>query len=94
MARHKPLIDLVVRRPRAVLVLAAVLTALAVWLGSGVELRTSRHQLVPADDPNQQRFIELMAEFTGHQPLLAVIEMMGLENGRQSGLLPAAADAL
>ncbi|UCF69314.1 MAG: MMPL family transporter, partial [Acidobacteriota bacterium] len=42
----------------------------------------------------QQRFVELMAEFTGHQPLLAVIETMGLENGRQSGLLPAAADAL
>jgi len=61
---------------RAGLVLAAslLLAALAAVLGLGVEFRTSRSDLAPADDPDQRRFDAVSREFAGASDVVACVE--------------------
>jgi len=64
----------VLRYPRRVVAAAAVLVAVALYLGWGVEFQTSRRQLAPADDPDQQRMDRLVAEFDGSAALVVAVQ--------------------
>ncbi len=66
--------ELVLRRPRAVLAGAALTCLLAGWLGSGIELRTSRREMVPKGDANQARWDALRREFNGPEPLIVALD--------------------
>ncbi len=61
-------------RPRTVLLIAALATVLAVVLGAGIELRTSRRELVPSGDPDQARYDALLREFSGPSPVIVALE--------------------
>lgn len=63
-----------VRRPGRIAIGAAVLTVLALIAGSQVQFRTSRAELAPADDPDQIRMNELLAENAGTEALIACVE--------------------
>ncbi|HXH29155.1 MAG TPA: hypothetical protein VNL37_08940, partial [Candidatus Polarisedimenticolia bacterium] len=65
--------EAILRRPRRVLVLSALLVVLALLLGTGVELRTSRSELAPPDDPEEIRFRELIEDFGGTTNLIACV---------------------
>jgi hopanoid biosynthesis associated RND transporter like protein HpnN len=60
--------------PGRVLAASVLLLVVAAALGSGVEFRTSRSDLAPADDPDQIRLDEVAAEFTGTSDLVACVE--------------------
>lgn len=64
----------ILARPGAVLLGSIVLTALGLLLGSGVEFRTSRSDLSPPDDPEQQRFARIAGSFEGHSDVIACLE--------------------
>lgn len=64
----------ILEHPRSLLAAAAVLCVIAMWLGSGIELRTSRRDLVPEGDPNQARWDELRRDFSGPEPLIVAVE--------------------
>jgi hopanoid biosynthesis associated RND transporter like protein HpnN len=66
--------NLVLERPRRVLAASALLLVLAILLASGVEFRTSRSDLAPPDDPEQQRFERLAEEFSGLSDVVACVE--------------------
>ncbi len=68
--------DTVVDRPRSVLAAAVGLCVVAVWLGGGIEFRTSRRELVPQGDPTQARWDELQREFSGPEPLIVALEAL------------------
>lgn len=67
-------LDAVMRRPRGTLLLAAGLTAIALGFGSRVELRTSRQDLAPPDEPAEQRWQRFLAEKPIANVLVAVVE--------------------
>jgi hopanoid biosynthesis associated RND transporter like protein HpnN len=60
--------------PRVVVSAMALVVAVSILLALGVEFRTSRKELAPADDPDQQRLDRLVEEFSGSQALIASIE--------------------
>lgn len=62
------------RHPRATLWAAALVTVAAVGLGAGVELRTSRRDLAPPDDPQEQRWQRFLADKPLANTLIAVVE--------------------
>ena len=45
-----------------------------VWLGSGVELRSSRSELAAADDPDQRRWDELLLDYQAREAVIGCIE--------------------
>jgi predicted RND superfamily exporter protein len=53
----------------------AVLLGLA--LGYQVEFRTSRHELAPPGDPDQERWTALLEEYAGSEALIACVEATG-----------------
>ena len=61
-------------RPKSVLAGCLLLAALAAWLGSRVEFRTSRSELAPAGDPDQQRWEELLRDYRGSETVIACVE--------------------
>ena len=61
----------ILEHPRAVLVLSGALLVLAIILGLGVEFRTSRSELAPEDDPEQQRMNRFVEETGGGDLLIA-----------------------
>jgi predicted RND superfamily exporter protein len=63
----------ILEHPRAVLVLSGALLVLAVILGLGVEFRTSRSELAPEDDPEQQRMNRFVEETGGGDLLIACV---------------------
>lgn len=67
-------LDVVMRRPRVTLLVAAGLTAIALGFGSRVELRTSRQDLAPPDEPAEQRWQRFLAEKPIANILVAVVE--------------------
>jgi predicted RND superfamily exporter protein len=64
----------VLGRPRLVLALALASVAVALALGSQVEIRTSRADLAPPDDPDQLRWNELVADYGASAAVIAVVE--------------------
>lgn len=66
--------ELVVDRPRAVLFVALAATLLAGWQGAGIDVRTSRRELVAEGDAPQRRYDEVTAELGEIQPLIVVLE--------------------
>jgi predicted RND superfamily exporter protein len=64
----------ILARPLRVLTFSGLLVVLALVLGSGVELRTSRSELAPEDDPEQRRFEKFVQETGGTSTLIACIE--------------------
>ncbi len=60
--------------PGRVLAGSVALTGIALVLGLGVEFRTSRNDLSPQDDPEQQRLERLVGDFTGSSDLIACVE--------------------
>lgn len=56
---------------------ALSLSLLSVWLGLGVELRTSRSELAPAGDPDQARWERLLGEYKASQLVIACVESSG-----------------
>ena len=66
--------SLVLGHPRVVLTIAFVLCAISVWLGMGIELRTSREELVPEGDVSQARWDSLRSRFAGAEPLIIALE--------------------
>lgn len=67
-------LDVVMRRPGATLLTTAVLTIVALGFGSRVELRTSRQDLAPPDEPAEQRWQRFLAEKPIANVLVAVVE--------------------
>jgi len=65
---------LILDRPGLVLALTGVSVVVAALLGATVELRTSRSELAPADDPDQQRWSELVREYRGSEAIIACVE--------------------
>jgi len=53
---------------------ALVATLAAAWVGTGLDLRTSRRELVPDGDVNQARWDAVRADFADPEPLIVVIE--------------------
>lgn len=70
-------VESVLERPRSVLVGALLLTLAAAWLGTGIELRTSRRELSADDDPAQLRWDAVAAELGEPEPLIVVLEAPG-----------------
>lgn len=66
--------NLVLNHPRRVIVVALIASAAALYLGAGIELRTSRSELVSADDPEQLRWNRLREEISGPDPLIVALE--------------------
>jgi hopanoid biosynthesis associated RND transporter like protein HpnN len=71
---------LILARPRTVVAAVATVVVVCVVAALGVEFRTSRKELAPEDDPDQQRLDRLVAEFSGSQALIAGVEV---EPGRE-----------
>jgi predicted RND superfamily exporter protein len=70
---------MILERPVRVLVASAALVILAVvfgagLVGGGVEFRTSRAELAPSDDPEQQRLDRLVQEVGGNSVLIVCVE--------------------
>jgi hopanoid biosynthesis associated RND transporter like protein HpnN len=61
-------------RPRVVLAVCAGLVLASVWLAVGVELRTSRNELAPAQDPDQLRWEALLRDYTASETVIACLE--------------------
>ena len=83
----------ILARPRTVLAVCLALAAVAVVLGTGVELHTSRDELGSADDPDQQRMWAILADYPGASSLIVVVEATQ-ENGASRQALRHFADAL
>lgn len=66
--------NLVLHHPRRVIVVALAAVVAALYLGAGIELRTSRSELVSADDPEQLRWNRLREEISGPDPLIIALE--------------------
>lgn len=66
-------LELVLRHPRTSVSAGLLLTAVALWLGSGVELQTSRKELAPAGDPVQARWQRLNRDLGGASNVLVVV---------------------
>lgn len=64
----------ILRRPRRVLAVSLLLVVAAIYFGSRVELRSSRNELSPQDDPDQIRWDALLEEYRGSQALIACVE--------------------
>ncbi len=67
-------LDAAMRWPGRTLRGAAVVTAVALGFGSQVELRTSRQDLAPPDEPAEQRWQRFLAEKPIANVLVAVVE--------------------
>jgi hopanoid biosynthesis associated RND transporter like protein HpnN len=63
----------IVARPRRVLLYSGLALLLAIALGLQVEFRTSRSELAPADDPDQQRWSALLDDHSGSEALIACV---------------------
>ena len=66
--------EAILARPVRVLVASGLLVVLALFLGLGVEFRTSRSDLAPPDDPEQQRLERLVEEVGGSNLLIVCVE--------------------
>jgi len=66
--------EAILGRPKRVLAVSILLALVAVALGTQVEFRTSRNDLAPPDDPEQQRFEALVREFGGSSDLIVTLE--------------------
>ncbi len=66
--------SLVLDYPRPVLIVAAALCAISIWLGAGIELITSREELVPEGDISWARWTELRTQFASAEPLILALE--------------------
>ncbi len=66
--------SLVLDYPRPVLLVATVLCAVSIWLGTGIEFLTSREELVPEGDASQARWNDLRAQFASAEPLILALE--------------------
>jgi hopanoid biosynthesis associated RND transporter like protein HpnN len=73
-------------RPRPVLIGGLLLTVLAVWLGSGVEYRSSRSELAPAGDPDQLRWEKLLQDYEARETVIACVEAVSSVGGSEAGL--------
>ena len=69
--------SLVLNHPRVVLTVAVALSVISIWLGTGIELRTSRQELVPEGDPSQAQWEVLRSQFAGAEPLIIVLDANG-----------------
>lgn len=67
---HRRVID----RPGPVLAIAAAMVVAALWLGAGVELRSSRSDLAGDDDPDQARWQALLADYAGSESVIVCVE--------------------
>lgn len=71
-----------VKRSSIVLVLCAVLAAIGLWIGSGVETHTSRYALVDADDPYQAKVLGFFERF-GYPDSPVMLVRGGSPEGRR-----------
>jgi predicted RND superfamily exporter protein len=86
-------LDPVLARPRALLACCLAMTLVAAYLASGIEMRTSRRELAPRDDPDQRRLAALEAELVGRQPLIVAVEAATSDGSVPVDLI-AASDAI
>jgi predicted RND superfamily exporter protein len=61
-------------RPVPVLLLAAVVVAVSVWLASGLEIRSSFQELLPEDVPSVREIKQLIQRVGGDGTVLVVVE--------------------
>jgi len=66
----------IVARPRRVLLYSGLVLLLAIALGSQVEFRTSRSELAPPGDPDQERWNALLEEYAGSEALIACVQSL------------------
>ncbi len=64
----------ILERPGPVLVGGLILTLAALWLGSGVEFRSSRSELAGASDPDQLRWEALLRDYRARETVVGCIE--------------------
>ncbi len=67
----------ILARPRPVLAGGLLLTVLALWLGSGVEFRSSRSELAGPSDPDQLRWEELLRDYQARETVIGCVEASG-----------------
>src|SRR3954469_10044442 len=63
-------------RPLPVLLLAAVVVAVSVWLASGLEIRSSFQELLPEDVPSLREIKQLIQRVGGDGTVLVVVEAL------------------
>ncbi len=63
----------ILARPRPVLAGGLLLTVLALWLGSGVEFRSSRSDLAAASDPDQLRWEALLRDYQARETVIGCV---------------------
>ncbi len=85
--------DTIVARPRRVLLYSGLAVMLGLALGYQVEFRTSRQELAPPGDPDQERWTALLEEHAGSEALIACVES-AVQGGRSPEQLRAFADRL
>ncbi|MDX1389514.1 MAG: MMPL family transporter, partial [Acidobacteriota bacterium] len=75
MLRHPiaKLQSMVLAHPAVTLIVSGVLVVVAFGLGTGVEFRTSRSELAPEDDPEQQRMTRFIEETGVASTLIACV---------------------
>lgn len=76
----------ILERPRPVLVASILLALVAIAFGLRVEFRSSRAELAPPDDPDQQRWSALAEEYSGSEALIAAVEAIPGESDSDRGL--------
>src|SRR5216683_4326428 len=75
------LTDASLRAPARFLIVAGLLAAVAVWLASGLEVRSSFEELLPSDVPSVAHVKELIRRVGGDGTVLVVVEMMDALQG-------------
>ena len=65
----------ILERPRSILAGGLLLTVLALWLGSGVEFRSSRSELAGASDPDQIRWDALLRDYQARETVIGCVEV-------------------
>jgi len=70
------LTDASLRAPARFLIVAGLLTAVSVWLASGLEIRSSFEELLPSNVPSVAHVKELVRRVGGDGTVLVVIELL------------------
>ena len=76
----------VLERPHAVIAATLLSVSVALALGATVELRKSRSELAPPDDPDQRRWSALLEEYRGSEMLIACVGFAPGVTGEPAGL--------
>ncbi len=75
------LTDSSLRAPARFLIVAGLLTAVSVWLASGLEIRSSFEELLPSNVPSVAHVKELVRRVGGDGTVLVVAQLLDPADG-------------